>query len=438
MNDFTFLKRRDELCRRQFTARLAQSMLGVSFAGSGLLNAQLPGKDQSKADAVIVLMMGGGMSHLDTFDPKPDNSEVMGSTQTIPSKITGEPFGESIPELAKLADKLAIVRSLYQDTADHEQATYVARTSYEMRPSIIHPSLGPWAQQLLGKRAETLPDSVTIGAGSGHPGRGFLGPEFSPIPIGDPNKGVPNMIPGQGHWQPDAVARYNDSMKRRLELTEDLDAVFREKVPHDKVKAYTQFYDETLKFLESEDLKLFDLDEEPDDVRARYGRTRLGQGALLAKRLVKGGVRFVEVVHGSWDTHVDNFNRMLELANPLDQAASNLINDLEAEGMLDRTMVVIATEFGRTPKINGNSGRDHHAQAYSCVLAGGGVRGGQVIGKSDKDGDRLESEPHLPKNFNATIGHALGLDLKKIIESPSGRPFQAATPEGEPIMQVFS
>ncbi|MEM7015307.1 MAG: DUF1501 domain-containing protein, partial [Verrucomicrobiota bacterium] len=234
MNGFGSSRNGGGLSRREFTARIAQSALGVSFA-SGLAHGQQSQKSAT-ADAVIVLMMNGGMSHLDTFDPKPDNSEVMGATKTVPSKITGEPFGESIPELAKLADKLAIVRSLYQDTADHEQATYVARTSYDMRPSIIHPSLGPWAQQLLGKRAETLPDSVTISAGSGHPGRGFLGPQFSPIPIGDPNKGVPNMVPGQGYWKEDAIARYNEAMKRRLELTEDLDAVFREKVPHEKTR----------------------------------------------------------------------------------------------------------------------------------------------------------------------------------------------------------
>ena len=161
---------------------------------------------------------------------------------------------------------------------------------------------------------------------------------------------------------------------------------------------------------------------------------------MLAKRLVKGGVRFVEVAYGGWDTHVDNFSRIPELASKLDQGASNLLRGLEAEGLLERTIVAIVTEFGRTPKINANSGRDHHSQAYSCALAGGGVRGGQIIGKSDAAGEKIAdgAQRYEPRHFNATIAHALGLDLREIIHSPSGRPFTVAAKDGKPIPQVFS
>ena len=430
--------------RREFAAHLAKTLLGVSSFGA-LPHNVFAQTSQPLADNCILLMMAGGMSHLDTFDPKPEHPSVMGKTEVQKSAITGEPFSTNIPNLAKLAGKLAVVRSMFQETADHRQATYLMRTSYSMRPSIVHPSLGPWAQKLLGKRQATLPDSVTIGAGSDHPGQGFLAPEFSPLPIGAAQNGIPNMTAfGTTNMAENSL---DETLNRRLELANKLDQAFRERVNHQKVRAYTQFYDETLKFLKSDDLKLFDLSEENPEQRDRYGTTSFGQGCLLAKRLVKGGVRFVEVQHSSWDTHVDNFEQTPRLASVLDRAASNLIQDLDSEGLLNRTLVIIATEFGRTPTINANSGRDHHAQAYSCVLAGGGVRGGQIIGKSDARGQTIETEKYEPKHLNATLAHALGLDLNEIVFSPSGRPFTVATHKSrgnqfvsgaEPIMKVFS
>lgn len=442
------MKRDDQISRRRFVERVARATLGVTAAGAWQeqIFAQAAGA-RPTADHCILLLMTGGMPHLDTFDPKPENSEVMGKTGTAKSAITGEPFADTIPMLAKLADKLTVIRSMYQRTADHQQATYTMRTSYAQIPSIVHPSLGPWAQQLLGKKNATLPDSVTIGAGVAHPGAGFMPPAFSPMPVDAADRGVPNMKPSGFSYSESAMRRYEEILKRRLDLTERLDEAFRAEVRHEKVAAYTQFYDETLKFLRSEDLQLFDLNEEKDSDRDRYGRNSFGQGCLLAKRLVKGGVRFVEVTHGNWDTHVDNFDRVPDLAGRLDVAAANLIQDLEAEGLLGRTMVVIATEFGRTPKINGNDGRDHHSIAFSCALAGGGAKGGHIIGKSDAAGDRLETEPYEPKHLNATISRALGMDLDKVIYSPSGRPFTVAThrmdgdevvSDAEPILDVFA
>ncbi len=444
MNEVKYLSHSDEFTRRAFTAHLAKSLFGVSAFGAFPAKAQARG---ALADNCILLMMSGGMSHLDTFDPKPENSEVMGKTQVLKSAITGEPFTENVPQLAKLANKLAVVRSMFQETADHRQATYLMRTSYSMRPSIVHPSLGPWAQRLLGKRKGTLPDSVIIGGGSSHPGRGFLGPEFSPIPIGDATKGIPNMVPYGVSPSPGTRRAAATALERRLELLTKLDAPFREQVSHHKVQAYSQFYDETLKFLNSEDLKLFKLDEEKTELRDLYGRNSFGQGCLLARRLIQSGVRFVEVQYEGWDTHVDNFERTPDRAATMDLAATSLILDLESNGLFDRTLVVIATELRRTPIINENSGRDHHAQAYSCVLAGGGVSGGRIVGKTDRRGQVVESEKYEPKHLNATIAHALGLNLTQIVKSPSGRPFTVAThsnqgnrivPGAEPIMEVFS
>lgn len=430
--------RSDELSRRHFVERLAKTTLGVSVLGlgGGQVRAQAVVGNPT-ADHCILLLMTGGMPHLDTFDPKPGKAEVMGPTGTVSSKLTGEPFADTIPNLAALADKMTVIRSMYQKTADHQQATYTMRTSYAPIPSIVHPSMGPWAQQLLGKRHQTLPDSVTIGAGVAHPGGGFMAPSFSPMPVDSAERGIQNMKPAGFSYSDEAMKRYEGLLARRLELSEQLDETFRTEVAHEKVKAYTEFYDETLKFLRSEDLMLFDLNEEKDEQRDRYGRNPFGQGCLLAKRLVKGGVRFVEVTHSGWDTHIDNFERVPLLAGTMDVAVSNLIRDLEAEGLLDRTLVVIATEFGRTPVINGNSGRDHHSIAFSCALAGGGMKKGHIIGKSDASGDRLETDPHEPKHLNATIAKALGMDLAKVVHSPSGRPFTVST-GAEPILEAFA
>lgn len=445
---------RNDLSRRDFVRRLAKSSLGVAVGGgAGAHFSALNGRAETisgnaaTADHCIVLMMTGGMSHLDTFDPKPGKTEVMGATETIKTAITGEPFAANLPLLAKQANRLTVIRNMFQVTADHRQATYTARTSYSMRPTIVHPSMGPWAQRLLGKKNESLPDSVTIAGGSEHPGRGFMPPEFSPVPVGDPNKGVEWMSPFGYDWSEEKAKEYDGILSRRLDLTEKLDAGFRETVPHEDVQAYTQFYDETLKFLRSEDLKVFDLDEEQAAVRDRYGRTRFGQGCLLAKRLVSSGVRFVEVTQGGWDTHTENFEDVPDLAGTLDRGASMLLQDLAAEGLLERTLVVIATEFGRTPTINANRGRDHHSIAYSCAMAGGGVPGGQIVGKSDAKGERLESEPYEPKHLNATIARALGMDLNAVVYSASGRPFTVAThtqkgadiiTDAEPIKEIFS
>ncbi|HRQ90845.1 MAG TPA: DUF1501 domain-containing protein, partial [Bacteroidia bacterium] len=323
--------RHDELTRRHFVECLAKTALGVSVLGTGggLAHAQtVAGKPT--ADRCILLLMTGGMPHIDTFDPKPGKADVMGPTGTAPTKLTGERFADTIPKLAALADKMTVIRSMYQKTADHEQATYTMRTSYAPIPSIVHPSMGPWAQQLLGKGHATLPDSVTIGAGVAHPGGGFMAPSFSPMPVDSADRGVPNMKPAGFSHSEEAMKRYEGILDRRLELAEKLDETFRSEVAHEKVKAYTEFYDETLKFLRSEDLQLFDLNEEKDEQRDRYGRTPFGQGCLLAKRLVKGGVRFVEVTHSGWDTHIDHFDLVPTLAGTMDVAVSNLLLDLEA------------------------------------------------------------------------------------------------------------
>jgi hypothetical protein len=289
----------------------------------------------------------------------------------------------------------------------------------------------------------TLPDSVVIGGGGNHPGAGFFGPALAPLPIGDPDKGVQNSKPYSG---------VDDNLfEKRIDLMNTFDESFRRKFKTDEVSAYTQFYDETLNLMKSEDLDTFDLSKEEgyQEKVARYGNTRVGKGAMLAKRLVSSGVRFVEVSSGGWDMHNDLWNAIPNTGGSLDMALASLIDDLKAEGLFEKTLIVLGTEFGRTPRINANGGRDHHPRVFSTMFAGGGISGGQAYGESDKLGIAVKENPVTPGEFNATIAHAMGLDLNKIVYAPSGRPFLVAghtrdpktdeiVTEHHPIMELFS
>jgi hypothetical protein len=435
------LNKLDQLSRRQFVARAAKTALGVSILPIGGAN-RLLAAGGGKAEHCIFFYMSGGMTHMETFDPKP-GTETGGKTKGISTGVAGVELAEFMPQLAQRFSDIAVVRSMTQKTGDHRGGAYWMRTSYEPRATIIHPSMGPWAQTLLGKKHDTLPDSVVIGGGGEHPGAGFFGPALAPLPIGDPDKGVQNSAPYNGVSE--------DLFEKRLDLMNTFDDSFRRKFQTDEVKAYTQFYEETLKLMKSEDLATFDLslEEKYEEKAARYGNTRVGKGAMLAKRLVSSGVRFVEVVSGGWDMHNDLWDAIPTTGGQLDQALGSLIDDLKAEGLFEKTLIVVGTEFGRTPIINANGGRDHHPRVFSTMFAGGGIKGGQVYGASDDKGIAVKENPVEAKDFNATIAHAMGLDLNKVIYAPSGRPFLVAghtrdpktdgiVTEGLPIMELFS
>ncbi|MEM9282282.1 MAG: DUF1501 domain-containing protein [Verrucomicrobiota bacterium] len=436
------LKNLDQLSRRQFVARTAKTALGVSIIPVADNLQVLKAAGGGKAEHCIFFYMSGGMTHIDTFDPKP-GTETGGNTKGIDTGVAGIQVSEFMPGIAKRFKDVALVRSMTQKTGDHRGGSYWMHTSYGPRATIVHPTMGPWAQKLLGKKHETLPDSVLIGGGGGGPGAGFFGPALSPLPIGDPDKGVQNSRPYNGVD--------DDLFDKRIDLMNTFDDAFQRKFKTDEVSAYTQFYDETLNLMQSEDLDTFDLSKEPDlDNKVRnYGNTRVGKGALLAKRLVKSGIRFVEVRGGGWDMHNNLWSAIPTRAGELDKALSALIDDLKAEGLFDKTLIALGTEFGRTPKINANAGRDHYPRCFSVMFAGGGISGGQVYGKSDKLAMSVEENPVTAGEFNATIAHALGLDLNKVVYSPSGRPFLLAghtrdpetdeiVTEHHPIMELFS
>ena len=422
-----------DLSRRHFVGRAAKSFLGVS-ALSALPDSVLsagagasPLKQVATAKRVIYLYMNGGMSHLDTFDPKAEG-EVMGPVKQIRTKADDVVLSDNLPLLARQADKLAVINSMISTQGAHKQGNYFMHTSYEMRSSIRHPAMGAWLLKLTGKDNPEIPGNVMIGNESTHPGSGFFEASLSPLMVRDPEGGIQNSSMMSGMTE--------KTFDFHRELAQKLDAPFVEKYDQKNVRAYTDMYDDAIRLMRSSDLAAFDLEKEPAGIKERYGRNSFGQGCLLARRLVEHGVKFVEVSMGGWDTHNANFIAVPEKTAQLDAALSTLLSDLERRGMLADTLVVLATEFGRTPEINANEGRDHHPQAFSCMLAGGGIKGGQVWGKTDERGSKILDGKVRVEDFNATIGYALGLPLDQVLYSPSARPFTVAD-KGKPVVELF-
>lgn len=431
-----FLNGLGELDRRTFVEYTAKSLLGVSvlpMLGRSVVAAEKSAAVKAaggKAKRLIYLYMAGAMSHLDTFDLKPGHDH-QGQTKGIQTSVSGCQIGENLPNLASQFDKLAVIRSMYTRTADHEAGEYLMRTSYDKIATERHPSLGPWMQRLTGRQNKTLPDTVLISNPARHPAAGFLDPTHSPLPIGDPNRGLENTK---------APAYLTESsFEKRIDLIDKFDRKFRTKYDVRNVKTYSDFYTEAIALLNSGELKAFDLSEEKPEDRDRYGRDNFGQGCLLARRLIENNVRCVEVSFGGWDMHANiyNTNSFPRRAAIMDQAVGNLLKDLEERGLLKDTLVVLTTEFGRTPAINYNAGRDHHPAAFSSFLAGAGISGGRFYGKSDKGGVNVEDDGVEPADLNATIATALGLPIETVIHSPSGRPFKVAH-DGKPVMELLS
>jgi hypothetical protein len=420
----------DRFGRRQLLENAARTALGVGLLPVLSHAVGAAPAAGGKAKRLIYLYMAGGMTHLDTFDVKPGTDD-QGQTGAIGTSVPGIRISEYLPTLAAQFGSLAVIRSMNTQTADHEQGEYLMRTSYEQIATERHPSLGPWIQRLKGRQNKTLPDTVLIGAGARHPGAGFLDPTFSPLPIGDPNRGLENTA------SPSYLTE--SSFEKRIALINQFDRRFRAKYPLKSVQSYTDFYDEATSLLTSGELKAFDLRQEKDADRDRYGRDAFGQGCMLARRLVENNVRCVEVTLGGWDMHntMWDYNTLPARAGNLDRAVGTLLADLSARGLLTDTLVVLTTEFGRSPTINYNAGRDHHPAVFSAVLAGAGIKGGQVYGKSDKNGHGVDEDGVTPADLNATAAEALGLKRDEIVMSPTLRPFKVAH-DGVPIRKVLT
>ena len=411
---------KDELSRRHFITGMAKTCLGVStiMGAKDLVAFETPSKIAT-ARHVIFLYMAGGMTHVDTFDPKPENKDVMGETTAISTTADGIQLGNWLPNTAKQMHNAALIRSLTSNQGAHQQANYLLHTSYQRRGTIKHPTLGSWVSRLSGKLNRTLPAHVRINGGSDVLGAGFLESKHGPLPLGNPSSGIQNS----------KAASYleKNMYDGRLATAQEFNKMFLAEYSQKQVRAYTDLYNDAVKLMSSSDLEAFDLTKETEATRELYGDNNFGQGCLLARRLIDTGVRFVEVQLGGWDMHNDVFGGMATRGATLDQGLSALLADLERTGKLKETMVVVASEFGRTPEVKaGRVGRDHHPTAFSALLAGGGIKGGSVYGVSDKRAHYVEEEGASVEDLNATIAHTLGLRLEKTHYSPSGRPFKVA------------
>ncbi len=434
--------RMHEISRRDFLSRTAKTCFGLTIGGSmaRLFDSPAIAADPAvvragggKAKHVIYLYMSGGMTHIDTFDPKPDApSEVRGPVKAISTNVDGIQLGHCLPLLARQMDKVALVRSLSTTQGAHEEGKYLMHTSYAPRGSIVHPSTGSWVVKLAGKVNPDLPPYILVGGANQHPGAGFFEPPYAPLPIGDPELGLQNVKRRGGVGE--------DSFQTQLKLREQLDHDFDARYHRGQksVRAYNDVYRAAVELMHSKDLDAFDLGKESEATRAAYGRERFGQGVLLARRLVERGVRFVEVEYGGFDWHADNFKQMEDMIPVLDQALASLLADLSARGLLESTLVVVATEFGRSPLIASGAGRNHYPKAFSCLLAGGGIRGGQVHGKTDGHAANVVENPVGAGDFNATIAFAMGIAHDKVEMSPSKRPFRMGGTDGKPLRSIFA
>ncbi len=421
----------NETSRRLFIERLAKSTLGLSilpFLPGQNLRAEdakpatSAGAVRGKAKSVIMIQLTGGLSQIDSFDPKSGASKGPGDAIKTSADFQISSF---LPQTAKIADKITVIRSMTAKVGVHDSAQYLMRTGFEKRGTIVHPMLGAWAQHYLGASHETLPSSVCINRPSNH-GNGFFPATMSPLPILSPEEGLKNARPAADVATTD----------KRLALLSEMDKTFTGKVKDAGVAAYNEFYQSTLRLMKGKDLECFDLDKESADMRAKYGQNRFGQGCLLARRLVEGGVRYVEVESGGWDMHKDIEGGMEDRGGEFDTAFAALIADLEGRGMLDSTMVVVATEFGRKPSFDG-SGRGHHPLVFSCVLAGGGAKRGFIHGASDDAGGHVKSDPVTVGDLHATIATACGMPIETPVTSPSGRPFTVGN-KGKLVAAVLS
>jgi hypothetical protein len=419
--------------RRDVLKLGAISFFGLSLPQFLALRSAAAAGTAPKAEAVILLWCAGGPSHLDTFDPKPEApSEIRGEFGAIETNVSGIRISEHLPRTAKVMDKIALVRSLTSTIAAHEQASQYLLTGYRPLPTLEYPSYGAVVSKELGPR-NSLPPYVAIPEVARAGQAGFIGSGYNAFNVPDPS------ARGYRVEDIDLPAGVDPArLTRRQLFTRRMNDRFVNELPDSNVRAVDTFYERAYDLVNSTGAKkAFDTSQEPAAVRELYGMTTYGQGCLLARRLVESGARFVTVSKGGWDTHANNFRTLGDRLLPeLDQAYAALLSDLAQRGMLEKTLVLLMGEFGRTPKVNPRGGRDHWSRCRFVAFAGGGVRGGQVIGKSDEQGAMPVERPVSVEDVAATLYTTLGIDTNKQYVTPTGRPIHIAT-GGQPIHELW-
>lgn len=425
--------------RRDFIKVGSLGLFGLSLREYFALKALAAGGAEVSAAgsdrSIILVWLSGGPPQMDTFDMKPDApKEIRGLFKPIPTNVAGIQVCEHMPRIAKVADKYAIIRSMTSREANHERAINYLLTGYLPLQTLEFPSMGSVIAKEKGPK-NGLPPYVTIPSIFPSYGPGFLGGEYGPFIAGDPNVTGYRVrdlnLPTDIDW---------NRVNNRKYLLSQIDEHFRAIDTHKEFQTVDTFYEKAYDLMRSSVArKAFDIESEPEAVRNLYGRTPVGQGCLLARRLVEAGVRFVTVSKGwlNWDTHGNNFTTLEKLLLPeLDMAYSALLEDLHARGLLESTLVILMGEFGRTPQVNADAGRDHWSKAFSLVLAGGGVKGGQVLGATDSKAAEVTEDPYQVEDLVATIYDRVGIDFTQEYQTPIGRPVKLSN-GGRVISKLF-
>jgi hypothetical protein len=396
--------------------------------------------------------MNGGPTQTDTFDLKPGHANG-GPFKPIDTSAPGVKISEHLPKIAKQMHNLSIIRSMTTKEGDHNRATFYMRTGYLPQGPIQYPPLGALVAKELGDDSAALPSFVSIAPfaffAPGAYGPGFLGPQYAPLTVGGNNYfggrvDYATALKVQDLARPSGIGQ--EHHESRLELLSGVGKDFSDAHPGISTSSHKAAYDRAARLMKTEAAKAFSIDDEPPALRDAYGRNLFGQGCLLARRLVERGVPFVEVTLNGvdnnqfigWDTHSQNFEMVKKLCAVLDPAWATLMADLDQRGLLDTTMVVWMGEFGRTPRINPQAGRDHFPNAWSTVIGGGGIKGGQVYGETSKGGEEVKDKPVTVPNFIATVVKGLGLNHTKQNMSNVDRPIRIADAGSKPITEVLA
>jgi hypothetical protein len=435
------------LSRREWLTLSAAGVIGYSMSGWLENLAAATVKSPERKRSCILLWMSGGPSQMDTFDLKPGHANG-GPYKEIATSVPGIKISEHLPKLATHMKDMVLVRSMSTKEADHGRATYFLRTGRLPGGPVQYPPLGSFVSKERERPDAELPGFVSIAPfrflNAAAYGPGFLGPRYAPLIVGENANG---LRPQAAALDVAQALRVQDidlpsdvNAKRseaRLQMLEEMEQEFLAQHSSIAAESHRTAYRRAVAIMRSAAVKAFNLEEEPAQLRDAYGRNLFGQGCLLARRLVERAVPFVEITLDGWDTHQQNFERVKSLSGTLDSAWSTLMNDLQDRGLLESTLIVWMGEFGRTPRIN-NTGRDHWASGWSTVLAGGGIKGGQVVGKTSADGMAVEEGKVEVADLLGTICLALGLDPRKQNQSNVGRPIRLVEPTAQPLTEIVA
>lgn len=400
---------------------------GSDLLAQGSDDKKTTAKRGGKCKQVILLWMEGAPSQLDTFDPKPNSKDTGSPWKVLETDTPGFTPVENLPNMAKMAKDICVIRSLNSKEGNHSRGSYLLHTGYIPNPTLKHPSLGSIVSHQLGKKDFDLPNFVKLRGGPF--GAGYLGVENNPFVISNPGARIENLDYAGGVDK----AR----MDKRMKLVDEMEKDFARQRGAEAVEAHKAMYEKARRLMDSPLKSKFYIADEPDDVKKAYGSGRFAESCIIARRLIEAGVACVEVVLGGWDTHDNNFVRTKQLCGEFDQPMAALLADLKKRGLLETTLVVWMGEFGRTPRISATEGRDHWPNNFCAVLAGGGVKGNQVIGETDERGMTITREPVGVQDLFWTFASLMGWDTAKEFEAGNRPVWLADKTAGKPIEKVL-